>query len=170
MKKSLLVFCLFVISTLFFSSCEPSEVTLKKEKISEEKMLEAVSFVNEFRNIEKVVVDSKNPQLNLVKPGIGWRLGRKSRGCKGFGICGRVKNGIEPFDDTDLITPVSELQRLGFIKLEIADFSSKLEKLPIVIDSDIAFDLDGQQKVVKSGSYPFDASIGEKGGYSIAIQ
>lgn len=102
-------------------------------------------------------------------------LGRKSKDCNGFGVCGLAAFGI---DIIELPTPPKGQHRGSVVVNEKGGIEGEIlmdekplgDDITFYIEDDIeGVDRNGDVYILKQGSYEYDSTLGEFGGYTIDV-
>lgn len=127
------------------------------------------------KNDNSSFTEKRNPNTGVMAS-FDFVLGRKSKNCGGFGVCGLAAFGIEIIE----LPPRPETKRGNIVEnmdggIEgeyILDEPMTLEDSNFYIDEDIiGTDEKGNQYVLKKGEYKLDAALGGKyGGYTIEVE
>ncbi len=142
------VFSILFIST--FTSCENNDV---QPALMEDSIAENVKFQN-------------SP---LRGPIIKIELGRKKKGCEGFGICKiSIGSALSLDSSGDLNTSLAYDRRTSAYYFDaLLSKDSRINDAALVVDEDIVVDYAEQSLKVSAGMYTVDQSLGENGGYRI---
>lgn len=190
MKK--IALSLFVALSLFSCDRDNNKELVKKEELTKNN----VSFVN-YRKI----IDG-NAKLKLLKQqgkkqssikesamidggsvGFEFTIGRKSRGCQGFGICeltafwieiyGKEKDKLSESDYTGIITKTNNIifqdngEEYGAFLFLAEEINNEKFDTTLVIDEDIRVN---NNYIVKKGLYQLDKRLGDFGGYKLDVE
>lgn len=171
MKSLVLALSVIILSLLFAFSCDKEELTEVKEEVKQETN---VSFREKEKHIFYVAWD---------------RNGRTKHDCDKFGMCNVVacafcctENGeIVPCDDSNSNSNSQNIYNTGTISVDVAtglgNLTYKLNpndaqqndainnQWTYYIDEDFYID---NVKILE-GEYPYDASVGEYGGYIVPV-
>lgn len=119
--------------------------------------------------------EKRNPNVAVMAT-FDFYLGRKSKHCDGFGVCGLAAFGFTivelppaPPKGAHRGSVVQNLE--GNIEGEyILEAPLELEDTTLYIDEDISGkDENGSAYVIRRGEYELDSTIGEFGGYAFRI-
>ncbi|WP_018675308.1 hypothetical protein [Riemerella columbina] len=188
MKK--MIFACLVTCTLLVS-CRQDNVIKNDDQTSSSLTSNQVSF-SDFSKTKTILEKSDIISENGVDAGFEFILGRKSRGCRGFGICEVtmiwidiwnskdtlksdgsankfkgviVKNKNTKTDNTKNLNNVGSVYT-GYVildhEIQIEGFDSTL-----YVDEDIIFD---NKYIIKSGAYPLSKKLGNYGGFELNIE
>lgn len=154
------IFIALITLIPFFTSCVDENII--KEKVTEQQVADNLVFITDNSSSEKV------SSVAIIA-----RLGRNSRGCRGFGICRVRTHRVDPSksikDKTLLLKFVSE----NTLFAELKDFPTldiDLKDYPLSIDEDISFISDGKEIKILAGTYQYNSSLSKFGGYEITVK
>ena len=178
MKK--IIFALIALFAVTFSSCDKNEVSTNPTKYTDEEILQHVKFVgqgNSFvKSLAPAIQKSPNGSITIITA----TLGRKSKNCKGFGICSVqigpwtiYNEAIIDNDSNVVILPYNGEESLNEIKLLLAEQPGiDMRHVTLSIDEDITIVnetnvlLEGE--TISAGEYAFKPELGEYGGFELA--
>ena len=203
MNKRILSIFVAVMALMFaLTRCDKSEtdnsnvveergvVLMKVPDISEEELVEAITFVGQGKTVNYLglkTVGEKLQALGVTGEGTVLRIikGRPKKGCSGFGICRLCTPfnpcvGCEPFsvnivEDIEDNSLYFDINRINFnnFTLELAE-PSKLNmeilnsvKLPVEENLDV-YDNEGNVYArIYAGEYLYKPTIGKFGGFEL---
>ncbi len=110
-----------------------------------------------------------------MKPGIVARLGRNSRNCRGLGICTVrvIKHKIRTGELTEENTVLLQFLSENTLFAELKDFpvlDINLKDFPLIIDEDILFTYNDKEIKILAGTYQYNSSLSQFGGYEITVE
>lgn len=175
--KKYVYFYMILIFILFITACRNAEdIKLDTNQYSDQEILASLKFVGQggLSEDEGVLMKVKNVSNKVeMITFMELTIGRRSRNCNGFGIC-EVRVG--PWEiygysvaENKIILPYDA--DLTTITLELAEQSNlDLTQVKLAVEEAIVVNADTDTFVVEADQYRFDASIGQFGGFQLAIE
>lgn len=182
------LFLLFGVAfwALMSYSCDKKDVAVDgtPELDREEAVLRELKFLPLEEQDELRAMNSGSSDLSLVIVSV--EFGRKSRNCRGFGIC--HVDWFPGFDELfshsttteSLSTYLRENEQTGehYLELPLAETPSAKftsEELSLRVDSPLELVSNGEDTlkeslVLPASTYKYDPSVGKNGGYKIVLQ